>query len=82
MTLAAGAVVFFSLLAFWKKNRFVTALMFMLAAGTSMIVGLQWYDVYTTNTGLTIGLMLIGYSFTCMAFAFRCLFWTERISEE
>ena len=78
LVLAGCAVVFFSFLAFWKLN----ALLFMLAGGASLMVGLQWYDVYTDNTGLTIGLMLIGYSFTCMAFAFRCLFWTERISEE
>lgn len=66
-------VVFFSSLAFWKLN----ALLFMLAAGASLMVGLQWYDVYTTPAGLTIGLMLIGYSFVCIAFAFRCLFWRE-----
>lgn len=64
-------LIFFSFLAFWRLN----ALLFMLAAGTSLMVGLHWYDVYTTPAGLTIGLMLIGYSFVCVAFAFRCLFW-------
>lgn len=71
-------VVLFSSLAFWRPN----ALLFMLAAGTSLLVGLQWYDVYTTPTGLTIGLMLIAYSLVCVAFAFRCLFWREFREEE
>ena len=78
LVLAGSAVMFFSVLAFWKLN----ALLFMLAGGASLMVGLQWYDVYVTSTGLTIGLMLIGYSFVCIAFAFRCLFWRGTISEE
>lgn len=78
LALASLTVMFFSLLAFWKLN----ALLFMLAAGASLMVGLQWYDVYTTSTGLTIGLMLIAYSFVCIAFAFRCLFWREYGDED
>ena len=57
-------------------------LLFMLAGGASLMVGLQWYDVYTTSTGLTIGLMLIAYALACLAFAFRYLFWKGTISEE
>ena len=78
VVLAGSAVMFFSFLGFWKLN----ALLFMLAGGASLMVGLQWYDVFPTSTGLTIGLMLIAYSFVCIAFAFGCLFWRERISEE
>jgi len=78
LELAGCAVVFFSLLAYWRPN----PLPFMLAAGSSLMLGLQWYDVYTTNTGLTIGLMLIAYSFVCVAFAFRCIFWKESRDEE
>ena len=73
LVLAGSAVIFFSLLAFWRLN----ALLFMLTAGVSLMVGLQWYDVYTTPTGMAIGLMLIAYSFVCIAFAYRCLFWGE-----
>ena len=73
LVFAGLALVFLSFMAFWKLN----ALLFMLAGGASLMVGLQWYDVYTTSTGLTIGLMLIGYSFVCIAFAFRCLLWGE-----
>ena len=78
LVLEGSALVFFSLLAYWRPN----PLPFMLAAGTSLMLGLHWYDVYVTNTGLTVGLMLIVYSFVCVAFAFRCLFWKGDISEE
>ena len=68
--------MFFSFLAFWRFN----ALLFMLAGGASLMVGLQWYDVYTTPAGLTIGLMLIAYALVCIGFAFRCIFWRDRIT--
>ena len=70
LLLAGCAVLLFSLLAFWKYN----ALLFMLTAGASMMVGLQWFDVYTTDTGLSISLMLIAYSLVCAGFAFACIF--------
>ena len=73
MTLAACAVAFFSLLAFWRFN----AILFMITAGISLMVGLQWFDVYATDTGLTISLMLMAYSLVCIGIAFRCLFWRE-----
>ena len=73
LVFAGLALVFLSFMAFWKLN----ALLFMLAGGASLMVGLQWYDVYTTSTGLTIGLMLIAYALVCIAFAFRCLLWGE-----
>jgi len=78
MILATCAVAFFSLLAFWRLN----PLLFMLAGGASLIVGLQWYDVYSTHAGLTISLMLIAYSLVCIAFAFLFLFWREKITGE
>lgn len=78
MLWAAAVVAFFSLLAFWKNN----AILFMLTAGASIMVGLQWYDVYTTDTGLAISLMLIAYSLVCIGFAFACIFRRERKVEE
>ncbi len=75
MIWATAAVAFFSVLAFWKHSH----LLFMLAGGASMMVGLQWYDVYGTNTGLSISLMLIAYSLVCIAFAFACMFWREKV---
>ena len=78
LAITGSVVVFFSLLAFWRLN----ALMFMMAAGASIMLGLQWYDIYTTNTGLGISLMIIAYSIVCIAFAFKCLFPKENRSEE
>ncbi len=66
-------VMFFSLMAFWKPN----AILFMLAAGASIITGLYWYDVYTTNIGLAISLLLIAYSLFCIGMAYRMLFWRQ-----
>ena len=78
LALAGAIVIFFSLLAFWRHD----ALMFMLAAGVSIMLGLYWFDTYTNNLGLTIGLSLIGYGFCCLGFAFRMIFWRDRLSED
>jgi len=78
LVLAGCAVVFFSALGFWRPN----PLPFMLAAGASIMLGLYWYDVYTTNLGLALGLMLIAYSLVCVGFAFRCIFQKDRLREE
>lgn len=67
----------FSVLAFWKSN----AIIFMLAGGTSIMVGLYWFDIYTTDLGLAISLMFIAYSLVCLGLAFRCIFWREDILE-
>lgn len=64
------AVVLLSVVAFWKRYAFF----FMLLAGASLMLGLQWFDVYVTKVGLSISLMLIGYSFTACAFAFKYMF--------
>lgn len=78
MILAGCAVVFFSWVAFWKHN----ALMFLLAAGASLMTGFYWYDTYTNNLGLSIGILLIAYSLVCFGFALGCIFWREKTSEE
>ena len=70
MIIAFSAVMFFSVLAFWRQN----TLMFMLAAGASLMVGFYWYDTYTNNLGLTIGLMLIANSLVCVGFGLGCVF--------
>jgi len=71
-------IIGLSVLAFWKY----TALLFMLVAGASLILGFGFYDAFTTNLGLTLGLMMVVYALVCVAFAFRCLFWRGDISEE
>lgn len=78
MTLALGVVIFFSWLAFWKYN----ALLFMLAAGSSVMTGFYWYDTYTTNLGLAIGILLVAYSLVCLGFALQCIFWKGKRNEE
>lgn len=78
MILAACAVAFFSIMGFWKQN----TLMFMIAAGASLITGLYWYDTYFNNLGLAIGLLLIVYSLCCLGFGLGCLFKSRKIIEE
>jgi len=73
LTLGLAAIIAFSAMAFWIQN----APLFMITANISIMVGLQWFNVYTDNTGMAISLMLIIYSFTCCGFAFRCIFWKE-----
>jgi len=77
LVLAGCAVVFFSCLAVWRYN----ALPFMLAAGASLMTGLYWYDTYTTELGLGIGLLLIAYSVVCLGFAMQCIFWRKKSEE-
>lgn len=76
LVMAGSAVLFFSLMAFWRPN----AVLFMVAAGASMMTGLYWYDVYTTNIGLSISLMLIAYSLLCIGLAFKCIFYRGEIT--
>ena len=71
-------LVFLSVIAFWRFS----ASMFMLSAGAGVATGLAWYDVYTTNWGLAIGIMLMAYGLVCLGFAFRCIFWKDRLREE
>lgn len=77
LALALSAVAFFSVMAFWKLN----TVLFMLAGGASMMLGLYWYDYYTTNIGLGISIVLIIYSLACMGFGFRCIFWQPKREE-
>lgn len=74
---AVFAVVFFSIMAFWRLN----AVLFMLAGGSSIMLGLYWFDVYTNDMGLSISLMLFGFSFMCLGFAFKVLFFGREVKE-
>ena len=78
LILPLAAMVLFSVIAFWKYN----ALTFMMVAGLSIMSGFYWYDVFTDDTGLSISLVLIAYSFVCVGFAFRLIFWKEGLREE
>ena len=63
-----------SSLAFWWGNPVI----FMLTAGITMMAGLYSPDALSalgySTFGISIGLMLIMYSFICIAFGYRSLF--------
>ena len=73
-----GVLALFSILAFWRFN----ALMFILVGGVSIFLGLYWYDAFDNNLGLAIGILLVAYALVCLGFAFRCIFWRDRLREE
>ena len=77
MVIAFSAVMFFSVLAFWKYD----ALLFMITAGASVMTGLYWRDTYTTNIGLSIGILLIIYGLICLVFGIGCLFKRRKMGE-
>jgi len=68
--LSIAVLFIFSALGFWRFN----SLMFMLAAGASLMAGFYWYDVFTNDAGLGISLMIWAYSTICLGFAFMCIF--------
>ncbi len=76
--MAFSALAFFSFLAFWKPN----APLFMVIGAIALFTGFKWFDVYTTDTGLAISLMIISYGFIAWGFAFRCIFIRERGGED
>jgi hypothetical protein len=67
-------VILFTVLAYWRGN----PVLFMLAAGASIMVGLYTPDALKglnySNFGVTIGLMVILYSFLCIGLAFANAF--------
>ena len=73
LILSGLVVAFFTAIGYWRQN----ALLFMLAAGASIMVGFKWYDSYTTAIGMTAGLVLIANSLVCLGFAFSCIFRRE-----
>ena len=82
MTLALAIsfipLALFSVLAFWKPN----ALLFMLTGTIAIFIGLFFYDVYTEDVGLAIGMCIIAYGLVSYGYAFRCIFIRERSGED
>lgn len=68
-------IVIMSALAFWRLN----AVLFMITAGMSVIMGFYWYDALANDAALAVGLMLVAYGFLCVGFAFRCIFWNREM---
>ena len=62
-----------SVLAFWKPNPHL----FMIMAGMSLMLGLAWFDIYTNELGLGMSLGFIGYSFMCIGFTFKEIFFRD-----
>lgn len=62
----------FSVLAFWKQ----LAIIYMLLAGMSLMIGLEWYDVYAGELGMAISLVLMAYSLMCVGYAYRFILWS------
>lgn len=58
---------------FWQPN----SITYMLSGGISCILGLQWYDCYTSKMGLTVALMLLANWLLMWGLAYRTLFWRE-----
>ena len=67
---AVTILIFLTVIAFWKP----IAPLFMLMAGVSLILGLYWFDVFTTEIGMAVSLALIGYALVCMGYAFTVAF--------
>lgn len=70
-------LILFSVLAFWKES----AVMFILTAAIALMTGLKWFDIYVTDFGLSISLILIVYTFVCFGFALKII-WTRRHGDE
>lgn len=68
---AVVALVALSFLAFWRPN----APLFMILAGMALMIGLNWYNIYTDGMGMAISLALIGYCFLCIGYTFKVIFW-------
>ena len=63
-------LIFFSVLAFWRDN----SILFMLAAGVSIVVGFNCYDTEANTWMFGVALILWAYSIACLIFGFMCIF--------
>lgn len=69
-------LIFFSVLAFWKENH----ILFLITSGVAMLTGLYTPDMIsgnysTTSLGIAIGLGFVSYSFLCVGWALKLIFW-------
>ena len=83
MNLAAGLaiLIFFSLLGFWRPRAVLSAVVWMVAGGISLALGLYWYNVYTNSMGLSVSLVLIVYWLVCWGYAYAQLFASGKAEE-
>lgn len=64
------AVILLSVLAYWRPH----PVSFMGLGAASLMLGLDWYDVYVTSTGMAISLVFIIMFFVCFGYAFTLIF--------
>ena len=75
--MALALLALFSIIGFWKCN----AVILMLTAAASIFWGIYYFDTFVTNLGLSVGIVVIAYALVCLGFAFRCIFWRDRLRE-
>lgn len=68
----------FSIWAFWSKH----PVAFELCFGLSLVIGLQWYNLFKTSDALAVSLALQIYAFICSGFALSCMFAMPREKED
>ena len=83
MHLIAGlmALIFFSLLGFWRPSAVLSSVVWLVAGGISLALGLYWYNVYTNSMGLSVSLVLIVYWLVCWGYAYAQLFASGKAKE-
>ncbi len=64
---------FFGILAYWKLN----TVLFLITGGTAMMTGLYWYEIFTSDIGISVALLVIAFGLVCFGFAFKLIFWKE-----
>lgn len=72
------AVMFFSIVGFWKWDKIVSAVAFLMAAGCSAMLAYSWFNTFGTNSSLGVSLMLFGYTIFCIGMVYRGLFLGRR----
>ena len=74
-------LILFSVLSFWQMN----PVLFMITAGVAVMTGLSAPDILTGDTttvlSLSTGLVMVLYSFLCLALAYITMFGRIRDSE-
>ena len=70
----------FSILAFWRLH----PVLFLITAGIAIMTGLYVPDILTGGTtvlSMSVGLVMVMYSFVCVAFAYITIFKANRDEE-
>ncbi|NVM23514.1 MAG: hypothetical protein HWN68_17245 [Desulfobacterales bacterium] len=74
MEIELSVLALLSLVAYLEKN----AIFWMMTGAASLFIGFYWYDMFTTNLGLAVGLCFIGYWLVSWSIAFKCMLFKDR----